>query len=188
MAAFLESQPEIRDLSLRGIPSYTTDPFTLKRSTLPHLENFRSVQLDPDTLGEVGAYLADPIFCQIGIEGWVNLGGGDAAGAGHLSLLILRTWLSRIRSARSDLDTRPAPNNPYRRRVSTKRALPAARRVLTTPRITTHRRPRTRVQPRVYDPYQEDTPLLISERPGHVARIRSAARGILWITLSHVHG
>jgi hypothetical protein len=54
LATFLESQPEIRDLSLRGIPTYTSDPFTIPRSALPHLESFRSVHVDPDTLGEVG--------------------------------------------------------------------------------------------------------------------------------------
>ncbi|KAI0300673.1 hypothetical protein B0F90DRAFT_397693 [Multifurca ochricompacta] len=53
LAAFLESQPEICDLSLRGIPTYTSDPFTLPPSALPHLENFRSVHVDPDTLREV---------------------------------------------------------------------------------------------------------------------------------------
>ena len=53
LAAFLESQPEIRDLSLRGIPSCASDPFTLLPSALPHLETFRSVHVDPDTLGEV---------------------------------------------------------------------------------------------------------------------------------------
>ncbi|KAI0247345.1 hypothetical protein BJV78DRAFT_945249 [Lactifluus subvellereus] len=53
LAAFLESQPEIRDLSLRGIPAYASGPFTLQTSALPHLENFRSVHVDPDTLCEV---------------------------------------------------------------------------------------------------------------------------------------
>lgn len=53
LATFLESQPEIRDLSLRGIPAYSSDPFTIPRSALPHLESFRSVHVDPDTLGEV---------------------------------------------------------------------------------------------------------------------------------------
>ena len=53
LATFLESQPEIRDLSLRGIPAYTSDPFTIPPSALPHLESFRSVHVDPDTLGEV---------------------------------------------------------------------------------------------------------------------------------------
>ncbi len=56
LATFLESQPEIRDLSLRGIPAYTSDPFTIPPSALPHLESFRSVHVDPDTLGEVSAY------------------------------------------------------------------------------------------------------------------------------------
>ena len=55
LATFLESQPEIRDLSLRGIPAYTSDPFTIPPSALPHLESFRSVHVDPDTLGEVSA-------------------------------------------------------------------------------------------------------------------------------------
>jgi hypothetical protein len=56
LSAFLESQPEIRDLSLRGIPpAYTSEPFTLPASALPHLENFRSVHVDPDTLREVNA-------------------------------------------------------------------------------------------------------------------------------------
>jgi hypothetical protein len=58
LATFLESQPEIRDLSLRGIPAYTSDPFTIPRSALPHLESFRSVHVDPDTLGEVRARLS----------------------------------------------------------------------------------------------------------------------------------
>ncbi|KAI0298212.1 hypothetical protein BC826DRAFT_119904 [Russula brevipes] len=53
LAAFLESQPEIRDLSLRGIPAYTSNPFTLPPSALPHLESFRSIHVDQDTLGEV---------------------------------------------------------------------------------------------------------------------------------------
>jgi hypothetical protein len=55
LASFLESQPEIRDLSLRGIPACTSDPFTIPPSALPHLESFRSVHVDPDTLGEVSA-------------------------------------------------------------------------------------------------------------------------------------
>lgn len=55
LAAFLESQPEIRDLSLRGISAYASGPFTLQSSALPHLENFRSVHVDPDTLCEVNA-------------------------------------------------------------------------------------------------------------------------------------
>ena len=53
LAAFLESQPEIRDLSLRGMLAYTSSPFTLQPSALPHLETFRSVHVDPDTLCEV---------------------------------------------------------------------------------------------------------------------------------------
>ena len=55
LAAFLESQPEIRDLSLRGMPVCTSSPlaFTLQPSALPHLETFRSVHVDPDTLREV---------------------------------------------------------------------------------------------------------------------------------------
>lgn len=53
LAAFLESQPEIRDLSLRGMPAFTSSPFTLLPSALPHLEVFRSVHVDPDTLCEV---------------------------------------------------------------------------------------------------------------------------------------
>jgi len=53
LAAFLGSQPEIRDLSLRGTLSCASDPFTLPPSALPHLETFRSVYVDPDTLGEV---------------------------------------------------------------------------------------------------------------------------------------
>ncbi|KAN0135128.1 hypothetical protein V8E53_007019 [Lactarius tabidus] len=53
LAAFLESQPEIRDLSLRGMPVYTSSPFTLQPSALPHLGTFRSVHVDPDTLREV---------------------------------------------------------------------------------------------------------------------------------------
>ena len=64
LAAFLESQPEIRDLSLRGIPAYTSDPFTIPPSALPHLESFRSVHVDPDTLGEVCA-LVHPVFCPV---------------------------------------------------------------------------------------------------------------------------
>lgn len=53
MAAFLESQPEIRDLSLRGMRACTSSLFTLQPSALPHLETFRSVHVDPDTLREV---------------------------------------------------------------------------------------------------------------------------------------
>ncbi|KAI9455670.1 hypothetical protein BJY52DRAFT_1279067, partial [Lactarius psammicola] len=53
LAAFLESQPEIRELSLRGMPACTSSPFTLQRSALPRLETFRSVHVDPDTLCEV---------------------------------------------------------------------------------------------------------------------------------------
>ncbi|KAH9170249.1 hypothetical protein EDB89DRAFT_1335197 [Lactarius sanguifluus] len=53
LAAFLESQREIRDLSLRGMPAFTSGPFTLLSSALPHLEVFRSVHVDPDTLCEV---------------------------------------------------------------------------------------------------------------------------------------
>jgi len=53
LAAFLESQPEIRDLSLRGMPACTSSPFTLQPSALPLLETFRSVHVDPDTLCEV---------------------------------------------------------------------------------------------------------------------------------------
>jgi len=62
LATFLESQPEIRDLSLRGIPAYTSDPFTIPPSALPHLESFRSVHVDPDTLGEVSALFLPPIM------------------------------------------------------------------------------------------------------------------------------
>jgi hypothetical protein len=54
LATFLESQPEIRDLSLRGIPlTYTSSSFTLPASALPHLKTFRSVHVDPDTLHSV---------------------------------------------------------------------------------------------------------------------------------------
>ncbi|KAF8258501.1 hypothetical protein EI94DRAFT_1754513 [Lactarius quietus] len=53
LAAFLESQPEIRDLSLRGMPVCSSSPFTLQPSALPHLETFRSVHVGPDTLREV---------------------------------------------------------------------------------------------------------------------------------------
>ena len=64
LATFLESQPEIRDLSLRGMPAYTSDPcsdpFTITRSALPHLESFRSVHVDPDTLGEVSVLVHPP--------------------------------------------------------------------------------------------------------------------------------
>jgi len=48
------SQPEIRDLSLQGIPSYASVLFTLR-----HLEAFSSVRVDPDTLDEVRAYLSN---------------------------------------------------------------------------------------------------------------------------------
>ena len=61
LAAFLGSQPEIRDLSLRGTLSCTSDPFTLPPSALPHLETFRSVHVDPDTLGEVRTYISERI-------------------------------------------------------------------------------------------------------------------------------
>ncbi|KAI0294372.1 hypothetical protein BC826DRAFT_1104660 [Russula brevipes] len=55
LAAFLESQPKVRDLSLRGIPAYTSNPFTLPPSALPHLESIPLIHVDPDTLGEVTA-------------------------------------------------------------------------------------------------------------------------------------
>ncbi|KAI0298206.1 hypothetical protein BC826DRAFT_1174148 [Russula brevipes] len=57
LAAFLESQPEIRELSLRGISTYTSNPFTLPPSALPHLESFRSIHVDPDTLREGRAWV-----------------------------------------------------------------------------------------------------------------------------------
>jgi hypothetical protein len=53
LAVFLVSQPEICDLSLRDITACASDPFTLPPSALPHLENFHSIHVDPDTLHEV---------------------------------------------------------------------------------------------------------------------------------------
>src|SRR6266702_222481 len=53
LAAFLESLPETRDLSPRGISACISSPFTLQHSVVPHLETFRSVHVDPDTLCEV---------------------------------------------------------------------------------------------------------------------------------------
>jgi len=53
LATFLGSQPEIRDLLLQGTLSCASDPFTLPPSALLHLETFRSVHVDPDTLREV---------------------------------------------------------------------------------------------------------------------------------------
>ncbi|KAI9455668.1 hypothetical protein BJY52DRAFT_1279064, partial [Lactarius psammicola] len=61
LAAFLELQPEIRELSLRGMPACTSSPFTLQRSALPRLENFRSVHVDPDTLCEVLTRTSTPV-------------------------------------------------------------------------------------------------------------------------------
>ena len=60
LAAFLESQLEIRDLSLRGMPApaCASESFSLSPSALPHLESFRSVHVDPDTLSEVSALSA----------------------------------------------------------------------------------------------------------------------------------
>ena len=46
-------QADIPDLLLRGIPSYAAVPFMLR-----HIEAFCSVQVDPDTLHEVRAYLS----------------------------------------------------------------------------------------------------------------------------------
>ncbi|KAF8260914.1 hypothetical protein EI94DRAFT_1609225, partial [Lactarius quietus] len=53
LAAFLESQPEIRDLSLRGMTIYSSSLFILQPSALPHLETFCSVHVVPDTLFEL---------------------------------------------------------------------------------------------------------------------------------------
>src|SRR6266702_3279125 len=39
-------------LSLRRILAYTLSPFTLRHSALPHIEVFRSVHMDPNTLCE----------------------------------------------------------------------------------------------------------------------------------------
>jgi len=159
LATFLESQPEIRDLSLRGMPACTSDPFTIPRSALPHLESFRSVHVDPDTLGEVSILVHPPthlpesapctthcLSCQIDSFG---TGNRNAPRAGHLPLLILRARLSRARSSRADLDARPTLNNPHHRCVGAKRALPAARCAPATPRGTAHRRPRSAIQPRM---------------------------------------
>jgi hypothetical protein len=46
------------------MPAYTSDPFTIPPSALPHLESFRSVHVDPDTLGEV-CTLVHPVFCPV---------------------------------------------------------------------------------------------------------------------------
>ncbi|KAI0262046.1 hypothetical protein BC834DRAFT_829462 [Gloeopeniophorella convolvens] len=53
MAAFLNSQPRICHLSLRGLPPSASNPFVLPPSALPCLKTFRSVSLGPDTLSEV---------------------------------------------------------------------------------------------------------------------------------------
>jgi hypothetical protein len=68
LAAFLESQPEIRDLSLRGIHSSSSNPFTLPQSALPHLESFRSPYVDLDTIGEVCSWMPHFILHQIGAD------------------------------------------------------------------------------------------------------------------------
>ncbi|TFY61891.1 hypothetical protein EVG20_g6887 [Dentipellis fragilis] len=53
LARFLESQPELLDLSLRGLQSIT--PFTLKRDALPRLQTFRSVHAGPTVIAEIVA-------------------------------------------------------------------------------------------------------------------------------------
>ena len=53
LLAFFESQPEIRDLSLRGMRTRTPSPPTFQPSALEHLETLHSVHMDPDTLREV---------------------------------------------------------------------------------------------------------------------------------------
>ena len=113
LATFLESQPEIRDLSLRGIPAYTSDPFTIPPSALPHLESFRSVHVDPDTLGEVSA-LVHSLSTQIDSCG---PGNSNAPSTRHLAFPIFGARLSRARSSRANFDARPAPNDPHRRCV-----------------------------------------------------------------------
>ena len=128
------------------MPAYTS--FTIPRSALPHLQSFRSVNVDPDTLGEVSALIYLPTrkhFLQTDSYG---PGNRNAPRAGHLSFPVLGAWLTRARNARADLDARPTLNDPHRRRVGSERALPAARRAPTTPRGTSHRRPRSALQPR----------------------------------------
>jgi hypothetical protein len=70
LAAFLESQPEIRDLSLRGIPAYTSNPFTLPPFALPHLESFRSIHVDPDTEVRAPSARACPHHFSVGLIGF----------------------------------------------------------------------------------------------------------------------
>ncbi|KAA1470821.1 hypothetical protein DENSPDRAFT_836711 [Dentipellis sp. KUC8613] len=53
LARFLESQPELLDLSLRGLQSIT--PFTLKPDALPRLQTFRSVHAGPTVIAEIVA-------------------------------------------------------------------------------------------------------------------------------------
>ena len=68
-AAFLGSQPEIRDLLLQVTLSCTSGPSTLLPSALPHLETFRSVHIDPDTLGEVRTYIPGRVsLFSVGLE------------------------------------------------------------------------------------------------------------------------
>ncbi|KAI0065176.1 hypothetical protein BV25DRAFT_1822292 [Artomyces pyxidatus] len=50
LSAFLESQPEILDLSLRG---FATEPFNLDQAALPHLRSFRSVHSSPQVLAQI---------------------------------------------------------------------------------------------------------------------------------------
>jgi hypothetical protein len=146
LAAFLESQPEIRDLSLRGMPVCTSSPFTLQPSALPHLETFRSVHVDPDTLCEV-SYLHTLSFPPL-----ADLAPPQVIATrpvhGISLTLFLGTRIPRARGARAHIDARPATHNPHSRRVGSERTLPAARRASPTPRGATYRSPGATLRPR----------------------------------------
>jgi len=68
-AAFLGSQPEIRDLSLQVTLSCMSGPFMLPPSVLLHLETFWSVHIDLDTLREVCTYISECVsLFSVGLE------------------------------------------------------------------------------------------------------------------------
>ena len=149
LAAFLESQPEIRGLSLRGIPSCASDPFTLLPSALPHLETFRSVHVDPDTLGEVHTCISQRVpHFSVRLMG--HTGDRNATRGGHITLLVLRAWIPRPSSSCTNIYPRPAPDDPHRRGIGTERALPTARRTPASSRGTTHSRPCAAIRSRMY--------------------------------------
>lgn len=54
LSRFLVSQPALKELCLRGVPSIT-DPFMLPSTALPQLTHFRSVHLGPFLLAEIVA-------------------------------------------------------------------------------------------------------------------------------------